>query len=993
MPTFTTVHALMSLFRGFLARCTASIATATLLVSCADRAVAPPSAISPRAATAVGALPDVRISEFHYDNVGADAGERIEISGPAGASLAGWRLVKFNGNTASAAAAYTNTNDPVMPFALGTTIPATCGTRGVIVLTYPVDGLQNGGNDGFALVNAANEVVELLSYEGSFTVAASQTYGAGMTSVDVGVSEGTATPVGHSIQRSGDGTWAAPAANTFGTCNDDTGTPPPPDPIATVTVTPSPVDVTIGGTTTFVATARTLAGVVVPTATFTWSSSNTEVATIAPTGVATGVAPGTVTITATSSAISGTATLNVVIPPSAPAVRFTELHYDNVGVDVNEKIEIEGPAGTDLTGWSVVLYDGNARTAYSTRSLTGTIPATCSARGVIVLDYPESIQNGAPDAMALVNASNTVVEFLSYEGAFVASGGPADGMTSTNIIALENSSPVGHSLQRSADGSSWAAPASSTFGGCNGTGIFPPQAGSVSFSGRDPDAPPLPVGFQDQFFATIRDAAGVLITAAPVWTSETPSIAEVDANGVVTALAAGTAIIRATSGASTGTFSVPTGLGVASGTASYIGHTAFGDPVDGNAADDIILRRTEFTTSFNPSRNIPNWVSYNLDSTQTGEEDRCDCFTYDPLLPATLTRYTTAYYTGATAFHGYGIDRGHLAPSADRTSGSLDNARTFYFTNIIPQAATVNQGPWALQEAYLRALATVQKKEVYIITGASGSSKGTIKDLGLVTIPTHVWKVAVIMSRNEGLANVNAANTPQVIAVVMRNDSDVGGAWEQYQVTVDSVEALSGYDLLSLLPDEIESQLERGNRFPTAVINGPFNAAEGANILMTATGSTDPDAGAVLSYAWDFGDGTSSTVASPIKKYAQNGSYTVSLRVTDQFGASVTTTTIATIVNVAPSLIVTPSATWRAGVAGTVGTRWTDPGTRDAPFTVRINWGDGSPVTQFSLLIVPASPINRNKVYASSGVYTVVVTVTDRDGAVGTTSLSITVTP
>ena len=49
-----------------------------------------------------------------------------------------------------------------------------------------------------------------------------------------------------------------------------------------------------------------------------------------------------------------------------PAVRFSEIHYDNVGTDVGEAIEISGPAGTDVTGWQVVLYNGSGGAAYGT---------------------------------------------------------------------------------------------------------------------------------------------------------------------------------------------------------------------------------------------------------------------------------------------------------------------------------------------------------------------------------------------------------------------------------------------------------------------------------------------------------------------------------------------------------------------------------------------------------------------------------------------------
>ena len=89
--------------------------------------------------------------------------------------------------------------------------------------------------------------------------------------------------------------------------------------------------------------------------------------------------------------------------------------------------------GTDLTGWSIVLYNGNGGAVYRTSTLTGTIPATCGQRGVVVTTYPtDGIQNGSPDGIALV-APTGLVEFLSYEGVFSGVGGAASGVTSTDI--------------------------------------------------------------------------------------------------------------------------------------------------------------------------------------------------------------------------------------------------------------------------------------------------------------------------------------------------------------------------------------------------------------------------------------------------------------------------------------------------------------------------------------------------------------------------------
>src|SRR5258705_6094311 len=111
---------------------------------------------------------------------------------------------------------------------------------------------------------------------------------------------------------------------------------------------------------------------------------------------------------------------------SVPAIRFAEIHYDNTGTDAGEAIEVSGPAGADVTGWQVILYNGNGGASYDTKTLSGTIAATCGERGVLVLNYPTNgIQNGSssatgkdPDGIALVNASGAVIEFLSYEGSF-----------------------------------------------------------------------------------------------------------------------------------------------------------------------------------------------------------------------------------------------------------------------------------------------------------------------------------------------------------------------------------------------------------------------------------------------------------------------------------------------------------------------------------------------------------------------------------------------
>src|SRR5882724_1387122 len=128
------------------------------------------------------------------------------------------------------------------------------------------------------------------------------------------------------------------------------------------------------------------------------------------------------------------------------------IHYDNDSTDANEAIEIAGPAGTDLAGWTLVLYNGANGQSYNVRALSGVIPDLQNGFGTLLFTYPvNGIQNGSPDGVALVNG-DTFAQFLSYEGSFTAVGGPAEGVASTDIGVTETGSePLGQSLQLSAN--------------------------------------------------------------------------------------------------------------------------------------------------------------------------------------------------------------------------------------------------------------------------------------------------------------------------------------------------------------------------------------------------------------------------------------------------------------------------------------------------------------------------------------------------------------
>ena len=177
----------------------------------------------------------------------------------------------------------------------------------------------------------------------------------------------------------------------------------------------------------------------------------------------------------------------IFFPVSASAQWINEFHYDNISTDANECIEIAGPAGTDLSGWSIVLYNGP--TPYDTDALSGTIPDEGCGYGVVTLCYPtDGIQNGGSDGIALYDGTS-VVQFLSYEGVITATSGVANGMTSTNVGVQESNTTTlaTESLQLTGSGTSygdftWQNPSTSSIGTLNAGQTISPCGSLLTIS-------------------------------------------------------------------------------------------------------------------------------------------------------------------------------------------------------------------------------------------------------------------------------------------------------------------------------------------------------------------------------------------------------------------------------------------------------------------------------------------------------------------------------
>ena len=226
-----------------------------------------------------------------------------------------------------------------------------------------------------------------------------------------------------------------------------------------------------------------------------------------------------------------------------------------------------------------------------------------------------------------------------------------------------------------------------------------------------------------------------------------------------------------------------------------------------NAVSDIanennyLMQKPQYSLSYNRSRATANWVAWRLDSSWIGTTPRQDDFRPDLSLPNGWFQVQSSDYNGS------GYDRGHMTPSGDRTRSIPDNSATFFMTNIVPQLAANNQGPWEEFESYCRTLAQAGN-EIYIVSGVVGNL-GTIAG-GRVVVPQYTWKVALVLPNGANdLQRINKGT--RTIAIVVPNfpPLDINAPWRNFRTSVDSVEALTGYNFFSNVPKNTQELIER----------------------------------------------------------------------------------------------------------------------------------------------------------------------------------------
>ncbi len=201
-----------------------------------------------------------------------------------------------------------------------------------------------------------------------------------------------------------------------------------------------------------------------------------------------------------------------------------------------------------------------------------------------------------------------------------------------------------------------------------------------------------------------------------------------------------------------------------------------------------------FTISFNKDNKTPNYVAWELLAEETqGDNPRSNNFWTDPDLVGCPS---TKDYTNS------GFDRGHLCPAADQKWSQQAMSDCFVMGNICPQDHSLNTGAWNTLENKERQWA-VRDSAIMIVAGPiySDSDKQRIGNAG-VRVPGAFFKVLAAPYLDQ----------PRGIAFVYPN-MKASGNMENYAMSIDELEKITGFDFFPALPDNVEKQVESAFSF------------------------------------------------------------------------------------------------------------------------------------------------------------------------------------
>ena len=202
-----------------------------------------------------------------------------------------------------------------------------------------------------------------------------------------------------------------------------------------------------------------------------------------------------------------------------------------------------------------------------------------------------------------------------------------------------------------------------------------------------------------------------------------------------------------------------------------------------------VVYHSGFTLSYNETHEQASWVAYELTAEELIKKvNRSDNFKKDPKIK-----------TGSalpTDYSRSGYDRGHLAPAADLSWSPTTMQESFYMSNMSPQKPGFNRGIWKKLESYVRQWA-YENKSIYVVTGGILSTVKTSIGESNVGIPSYYYKVILDYTQPE----------IKGIGFILPNTSS-SKPLQNFAVSIDEVERITGIDFFYNLPDIDEQKIE-----------------------------------------------------------------------------------------------------------------------------------------------------------------------------------------
>ncbi|MFY0653231.1 MAG: DNA/RNA non-specific endonuclease [Cyclobacteriaceae bacterium] len=207
--------------------------------------------------------------------------------------------------------------------------------------------------------------------------------------------------------------------------------------------------------------------------------------------------------------------------------------------------------------------------------------------------------------------------------------------------------------------------------------------------------------------------------------------------------------------------------------------------------EDAIVEHSYFTLCYDEKNEQAKWVAYSLTSKNLANAayKRKDNFRTDPMV--------STESASPTDYKKSGYDRGHLAPAADFTWTEQGLDDSFFMSNMSPQVPGFNRGIWKKLEEQVRDWAEENDK-LYIVTGPVIEKKTKKIGKNKVSVPQYYYKAILDIEEPELKA----------IGFLMKNEKSSKRIMT-YAISIDELEEKTGLDFFPILPNELETRLER----------------------------------------------------------------------------------------------------------------------------------------------------------------------------------------